>query len=581
MSIQYAQDIVNRLGPGRLTLDRSLYADLACELALIGCEVHDLTDAPVGGAAVLDWSPQDGGKATIAVAAQYDAIALRTGDAHRLRIDSALFAAGWRRHPGGMLMNMSHEWSDDRLPHTSFYQRLDKTMPGQSLLRTGGAQADAAIARYVQASHHVRAGDHVLIDGRHAEDGAAILSAVSRAGTFTAVPETPAPQGEVFRLDAIADRSIDLIVAFDPPAENWQIALAEYARVLRLDGRIIVGWRSGGSGEAAPADWAALSDFAGQLFVIESRYGQNDAGRAVCAIDLAGPNSDWLILVAAADPLDGGAHRDSFTHPGFPTQGKALPVLVDFANAYDNPWLYRSMVQLGERIGCPITLSRLAECVITDSRADSADRGAAIAVLGYRVLEMRMAQSAPALIAKIEDYFAATQNPDGRNDCPPHVVRWRVSLAFLAARLCELIEDQGAALGWYDRAAGDDWAGFSPILATKTIGACFYAGRLCLVAGHVDGAVARFRRGVEIGQQVAAADHHSAMGGTEAPLPFYFQELAEVLDMASQCANALFHMPLWDRNPGLYWRQVDVRRFGLATWAMDMQRENERLRRMR
>jgi hypothetical protein len=95
----------------------------------------------------------------------------------------------------------------------------------------------------------------------------------------------------------------------------------------------------------------------------------------------------------------------------------------------------------------------------------------------------------------------------------------------------------------------------------------------------VQAATARFQRGVEVAGQVAAADHATAMGGTERPLPFYLQELAEVIDMASQCANALFHMPLFARDPGLYWRQVDVKRFGLASWALDLERENDRLRR--
>ena len=68
------------------------------------------------------------------------------------------------------------------------------------------------------------------------------------------------------------------------------------------------------------------------------------------------------------------------------------------------------------------------------------------------------------------------------------------------------------------------------------------------------------------------------MGPADQPLSFYLQELAEVIDMGSQCANALANFAIWERDPGLFWRQVDVRRFGLASWARDLERENERLR---
>jgi len=577
MSIQYAQDIVKRLGPGRVTLDRSLYNGLAQELALIGCAVHDLSEATTGGTLLIDLEALD-----LAALRTYDRLVLRCANGgERAAIDTALFAAGWQRHAAGMLPGGSMEWTDERLPHTSYYQRAAEPIH-DGPLRTSGHQADSFIARYAQASHFVRAGDHVLVDGDHAGDGIAILSSLSRGGRYTDSATLPVEADSPFRLDGLADNSIDLIIAFQPPAANWQIAMAEYARVLRLDGRIILGWPVGSGDERAPESWDTLMAFAEQLFVAEQRFAHSETTRALYPVDLDSPGSDWLILIASAEPLDGAARRDEFTHPGFPaglsTEGDAsLPVLVDFANAYDNPWLYRTMVQMGERLNDPLKLARLAECVIEDARADSVDRGAAISVLGYRVLELRLTDSLPAVLDLIETYFAAT-----RGDAPaPHVIRWRISLAFLAGRLCELAEDRAAALAWYDKAASDDWLAFSPILATKVIGACFFAGRLCLAAGDMESARTRFRHGVEIGQQAAAADHATQMGPIDTPLPFYFQELAEVLDMASQCANALSHLPLWDRDPGLYWRQVDVRRFGLASWALDLERENERLRRLR
>ena len=88
--------------------------------------------------------------------------------------------------------------------------------------------------------------------------------------------------------------------------------------------------------------------------------------------------------------------------------------MVDFGAAYDNPWLYRTMVQMGERLTHDVKLARLAECVIEDSREDSADRGAAIAVLGYRVLEMRRPDLAFAILPMIQAY---TDRPLAADTC--------------------------------------------------------------------------------------------------------------------------------------------------------------------
>jgi hypothetical protein len=85
---------------------------------------------------------------------------------------------------------------------------------------------------------------------------------------------------------------------------------------------------------------------------------------------------------------------------------------------------------------------------------------------------------------------------------------------------------------------------------------------------------------VDVALEAAGGDHLRELGSGEGLLPFYLPELAEVIDMGSQCANALANRHLWARNPGLFWRQVDVKRFGLASWAIDVARENARLRQM-
>jgi len=368
-------------------------------------------------------------------------------------------------------------------------------------------------------------------------------------------------------LDVYDGRSFDMLVAFDAPGA-WDANIGCFAQLLKLDGRIVLGWTE--SSRDGPENWDSLEEMLTAEFLIESRFAQCAGWAVPQPVPLADVyRQGWRIAVAAVNPIGGEEARDTYVHPAFGGSGATV---VDFAAGYDNPWLYRTMVQMGERLTEDTKLARLAEYVAVNARPGSADQGAALAVLGYRVMENRAANVAPVLLGAIETYHA--------HGCDePHVIRWRISLAFLAGRLAELIGDRGAAKLWYSRAATDDWTRFSNILATKTIGAAFFIGRILLAEGDPEAASGWFQRGVDVALQAASADHKE-LGTAESLLPFYLPEFAEVIDMGSQCANALANQYLWKRNPGLFWRQVDVKRFGLASWAIDVARENAQLRQM-
>lgn len=575
MTIQTAAAIVQRLGPCRVAIDQAAHAQLARELALLGCEIIEADTAPHDArtAGFLSWTARDSG-AAFATALQsfaaMDALVLQSSGQPRHGMEQALFDAGWQRHPAGMMIGDYGSWTRYALPAVSYYRRATGSAGG--LLSQGSAEADAHIARYAMAANLVRPGDTVLVDGAEATDGAAILSALSRAGNVRVADPDLAGQ---------PDHAIDMIVAFEPQGPgDWIARLDDYARIVTCDGRLILGWKRD-TGSSGPQDWATLDETVSQRFLAETRWHQgaasNDPGgpHALHPVPLHEfPHSDWLLLVASANPLTGQGRKADYDHPAFPRAKGPWPTLVEFGAAYDNPYLYRAMVQMGERIGDEATLARLAECVIEDSRPDSADRGAAIAVLGYRVLEMRQ----EGLVSAIMPLIAAYVDLPVDDVMPAHVRRWRISLAFLAGRLNELIGERALARYCYRIAAEADWSGFSPLLATKSIAASFYEARLCLAEGDTQSALACFHEGLNTALKVTACPHDTQIGPSDRPLPFYLQELAEVIDMGSQCANAIAHFHLWARDPGLFWRQVDIRRFGLASWARDLERENRRLR---
>ncbi|KQM64194.1 hypothetical protein ASE75_09340 [Sphingomonas sp. Leaf17] len=585
MTIQRAAAIVQRVGPCRILIDADQHGDLARELALMGCVTGAGAGArPALGRAVAVIALPDkvtpvtlGARlAPIEKAGAGTLVLLATGQA-RAPVEAALFARGWRRHPGGMTTGEYAPRDQPALAPLTFY---DRTHGGAGLrgvddpLRRGDGAADAHLALLALAAERIRHGDRVLVCGDGQAADADVLMTQSRCHSV----EVLARGG----LDALAPHSFDFVLALDGDVTglDWAAQLAVFAALLRPDGRIMTGWSQ--DGPAAPRDWAALVDALATRFLVEARFVLAAPGnptptapRVIYGVSTEGDHaSGWLIALASCNPLAAAGREDDgavpFAHPAFPLPAGDAPPVVDFGAAYDNPWLYRTMVQMGERLTDDVLLARLAEVVVSDSDPASADRGAALAVLGYRVIELRMTGALAGLMPLIDAYCAQAATA-------PHVVRWQISLAFLAGRLRELAGDPAAALDWYARAAAGDYAAFSPILATKVVAACFHAARLHLALGDVAAAADRFRRGVAVALAAAAAPHAAQMGDPDRPTPFYLTELAEVMDMGSQCANALAHLPLWERDPGLFWRQVDIRRFGLASWARDLEQENRRL----
>ena len=533
-------------------------------------------------------------------------LAMRAPGLDRKTIESHLFGTLWRRHPADLPAHEYETLRDDVMPEVNFYERIPEAalaswpLSGLSadslqrdMLREGGCSADAHIVRYSLAAQFVRPGDTVLDCSSGLGYGTAILASLSAGSKFIGVePDEAAVEyaganyaregvafraGDASNLHEIPDSSIDIVVSMETfeHVPDWHAALQEFHRVLKPDGRLV----------ASVPDrfqWATLEKGINRHFFVEMRYAQTapggkltGAGPSLRPVQLdANIEAEWLIAVACKSPME-GLGRNDFKHPAF--QGsfeKSGAAIVDFASTYDNPYLYRTMVQMGERIRHDLKLATLAHWVIVNSRADSADRGAAICVLGYQVLAKREIKMAPKIAVFIADYLRVTADEHANR----HVLRWRLSLTFLAGRLCELMGDRKNAANWYHAVAGCKWRDFSPVLATKAVAACFFEGRIRLADGEIEQAKSCFAQGLAEALAAVKGDLNDIVGNPEQPIPFGLTELAEVIDMGSQCANAVAHSELWKRDPGLFWKHVDIKRFGLVSWALELEQENQKLR---
>ncbi|WP_426211699.1 class I SAM-dependent methyltransferase [Massilia sp. TWP1-3-3] len=473
--------------------------------------------------------------------------------------------------------------------------------------RQSGAQADAYMARYALAAAMVRGGDTVLDCGCALGAGTAILAAQSYGARYIGVAASAqaavyaaanfgqqygveyvvANLANLADLSCMGNDSVDLVVALDVLAQAPDSAafLAEAQRVLRPDGRIIVSVPNRAApnmaGRSDVSDFATLRAALGACFLVEERFVQGaggeklkDARRTLDKLALAAPDdaSEWLILVGSSDPLRKQA-SGPYRHPEFAAAALPGAWVTQFGDYYDNPWLYRSMVQIGERVRDPGVLNDLAARVLGTLPMDSADFGAALTVLAHSLSEDPHAVLVDDVLALVDAYLA-------QESANPHVLRWQISSAYIAGRLAMARGERELAAGYLEGVAQADFMAFSALLATKTIAASFHLGAMALAGADPGNRAAQhFANGVASCRRALKADDTNAIGNPAAPLAFGFTELAEVADMGAQCAMALRMLPLHARFPGLFWRRVDTKRFGLLTWALSLEEENLALRR--
>lgn len=622
--LQIVESILATVGPGPVRLSGACPAELATALRSRGCPVDASTPTPtitlIAVDRLADLEDRDAGPAqptgALVVWNRW------TGDGApplRAACDDWLLNAGYRRHPAALDPDGYAGLDRPELPELSFFETIPAAAacrPGQpgrcrDRLRAGGPRADAAILRYALAAQWVRTGDIVLDCACGSGYGSAVLAARSAAARVIGLDadaaaiayaqahygDRPGLEFQAGDLAALPAASVGLVVSFetlDHQAEPDRF-LAEVARVLRPDGRFIAGVPNRWIEEPGPGllfDRPQFQALLARHLLVEAEYHQTapggvklvEAGPLLMRVDPDNPDTgkphptdpsggdtEWLILVASADPLAVPARP--YHHPAFhPPKPAPVPPHVDFAASYNNPWIYRPIVQLGERLDHPALLDAVIERLLASAPRDSADYGAALCVKGYQVLERDLLDldAAGAVIAAVADYRAGPA-------ADSHVRRWRLSLAFLAGRLSMAGGRFDAALDWFRQVVEDDPLTFSPLLATKTVAAWFWTGILELVRGAEEPAAAAFRGGIAAAAAALGRDPAGAVGGLDRPLPFGFPELAEVADVGGQCALALARLPLWRRAPGLFWRTVDARRFGLATWARQLMLENNRL----
>ncbi len=516
------------------------------------------------------------------------------------------FEAGFRRHP--LLQSVtpynSIELSSDH-PTLLFEKVPDAAMQAfppslllknrmlhMDMLREAGRRSDAHIARYMLACPLVRPGDVVLDVACGLGYGSAILAAGSPCGRVIGVdnsdyaidyalanyaasyPLIEFHKSDAAGLEFLADNSVDMAVSMETLEHVPDPAgfLKEVKRVLRPSGRLIVSvpndWTDETGRDPNPHHlhvytWDKLRAELGREFLLEQRFAQvagggmklSDQPRQLVQVSLDNKTeqpAEWWIAVAMKDAV--GAPRESFAETTYPAC-RTYPGynVTEFARDYDNPWLVKAMVAIGARSTSPAVLEDMATRVLASSRPGSSDRGAALCVLGYRLLETSAtAENIAELLQQLDEY-------DRRADASPHAQRWRISNRYLAALLRLKTGRRDEALRSFEDCAALDFAVFSPLLATKTVDALFQAG--LLAAGDQNYVAARsyWERAIREAQRALSGDWTNIVRSVDEPISFGLAEVAELAELGNRCVYGVLSLEHWSNRPGLSWKYANSR----------------------
>ena len=509
----------------------------------------------------------------------------------RSRVEAAMLRHGYIKHPA-MMQLFPYEELDANPDECWLIFDYRPLAPGGAedaarlaherdlhadMLREAGVRSDAHLVRYDVALGLVRPGDIVLDAACGLGYGSYMFDSLSPAAHVIGLDISEwavdfarrnyGGESVEFRcgslpscLDEMPPASVDFIVSLETleHVEDPGALLAAFWRVLKPGGRIFVSvpndWADETGDDPNPHhlhvyDWARLRAELSEAFLIETAWSLTASGcktgedrkwrpqprklETVALEAAATTEGEWWLACASKSPLaTAEAPYCETIHVNF----EGATHLVDFAAYYDRPWLVRSMVETPWRIRDRAVLRDIAAEVVAQGRPGSADLGAALAVLGWRVLEDEgaSARKAQSWLDLVDSYVAS-----GSAAANPHVRRWSVSLNYLRGRFFEARGDAARARAAYRSVVSADVRTITPTLGTKQADAALRAGLLAVLEGDVVAALLSWREGLDALFLCLHADPVEFIGNRDRPFLFAMNDFVEIADGAVQLCSAI------------------------------------------
>jgi 2-polyprenyl-3-methyl-5-hydroxy-6-metoxy-1,4-benzoquinol methylase len=509
----------------------------------------------------------------------------------RSRIENVMIRRGYVKHPATYDL-FGYEALDESLQecwalfdfrpalfgHSYSAQRLESERDLRSdMLREPGVRSDAHLVRYQLAAGLVRPGDSVLDAACGLGYGSHLLASLSPATGVTGIDASRwavdyaklnygGHKAEFIcgslpdALNNVPDCSFDFVVSLatlEHVADPAKL-LATFERVLKPGGRIFVSvpnvWADEMEEDPNPRhfhvyDWARLRRELDAHFIVESAWSLTASGcktgpknkwrpqprklGSIALDEAANVECEWWLVCASKSPLKNmiapygdarNAKFEGYTH------------LVDFAEYYDRPWIVPSMIEIPWRIRDKTALLGLAKKLEQDAPKQSADKGAALVVIGWRIIESYSKDN-----LNIKKWFKDTYKyiSFGATSANPHIRRWCVSLNYVRARLYELQGDVVAAVAAYQAVVLSEVQSITPTLGTKQADAALRAGFLCFRNDNIPHALQHWNNGLKAVFSCLQADPLEFLGNSKIPFVFAMNDLVEIADGAARLANAI------------------------------------------
>lgn len=447
--------------------------------------------------------------------------------------ESAFFGNGFIRSPAYYKLNTLDDLSTAHWQITVLMEvntSWPDTKNSVSPLTSVDSKSHAYLAAYKDISSHIRSGDSVFNWSQTSGAGAYIISRLSNAQSVSIFladyyekqvwevegilpPNVKRKKHEEFKKECLAATGKINTVIVEGPCVDAQ-RIKDIYEVLVPGGRLII---------LDLADSQIWAD-------VESDTSSNYSFEFEGKVSLLGVEYRFCVYITSVEQ-SGKQFVTSLHGYNSPPEN-----LINFQRDYINPWFPLGAVVGGVRTSNKAVIEKFCNDVLIDSaKSHSADYGASLCVIGYRLLENDSAlhNEVREYISKI-DTFSIEQSIGN-----PHFFRWLVSLSYLKSKLLIKVGDIDAALAELELLVKRDVLEFSPTLGTKVINAYLDSGNMYCAQHKYDLAAVSWKNAIHVGLGYLRASDSEWIGNPELPIKGAMYEATQIADLVNICTVSL------------------------------------------
>ncbi|MBU2977955.1 class I SAM-dependent methyltransferase [Alteromonas sp. C1M14] len=429
------------------------------------------------------------------------------------------------------------------------------------MLRECSGRSDAHVYRYVFAGSFIRPNDKVLDCACGLGYGSYILSSFKNCRQVTGVDickESVGYANDVYgsaklsyqavnidHFEQAALEQYDLITSFETIEHvvDYHAFFKLCLTHLKPDGRVVASvpylWVDESGKDPNPYhfhefDWQKFKALFLQYgFIIEARHHQTAPGGFKLTdsprkwteenVDGSESETEWLVIVATPNlshELWSGRITEPYTNPEY--TAPTLPVYVDFKNGYENPWLHRQIVQIGQRIKSDDVRGAYIEQLLKSSNESP---------LMLRTLQGYACKPDKAWFCEVEKLIDTTEVSVLSHH--PFNLRWFTSLTFILAKQYYELGEFAKATHYFRLLTTVDTFDFCAILSVKSIESYWYLAKIYIWSDDNVAAMKCLTTAKSLIPTVSQAFHNSINNREDLVAPFLWPEMADIYDVIS------------------------------------------------